>query len=433
MIGGCLRAPLRHLASLTAAIVGAAALAACGSGGDAAGGTLTLWHNYGTEANATATGDLVKAFETANPDIKINVVSQPADNYFPLLQSATISHSGPDLAVMWTGLFALKYQNLLVNLKDLVPQSALSGQKGLEYTSPGFDTSQGTLVMPMDDQFYIGYYNKALFQKAGVASVPRTWDELYDACAKLTAAGIEPLVYGNGGQALGAEFLPWYDMSYLVAGVARPEELQNLYSGRTPWTSPALRDQLDHWAQLSRRGCTNKDVLTKTDNLTDFTSGKAAMIIDGTWDLGDFEKALGGNVAPFVPPFTTAPATNVVEYSGDGFAITKSSAHKAEAAKFLEFLATPQASAIIAKDGLIPNVDGYHVTDPLAQQMLDFAATGGYRRYPMLDNVVQPEVVDVGSKTLPSVLAGNTPPATALSAMNDTLNSLPADRRGSYK
>jgi len=359
------------------------------------------------------------------------VISQPADNYFPLLQSATISHTGPDLAVMWTGLFALKYQNLLVNLKGLVPQADLDKQKGLQFTAPGFDPSQGSLVMPLDDQLYIGYYNKALFHKAGITSVPRTWDELFAASAKLKAAGIEPLVYGNGGQALGAEFLPWYDMSYLAAGVMQPDQLKELYSGKTAWNSPALTSQLTRWATLQQRGYTNNDVLTKTDNLANFTSGKAAMIIDGTWDLPTFQKALGKDVAAFIPPFTDTPAKGVVEYSGDGFAITKSSAHQAAAAKFLQFITTPQASDIIANVGLIPNVNGYTDADPLAQQMLDFAAKDGYTRYPMLDNVVQPEVVDAGSKFLPSVLAGNASPGSALSTLASTLNNLPAARRGS--
>jgi len=434
--------PVRR--ALAVAVVGiiAVGLTACASssGGGASGGggsvaagdtTLTLWHNYGTEANATATNELVAAFEAKNPTIKIKVISQPADNYFPLLQSATISHTGPDLAVMWTGLFALKYQNLLVNLKGLVPQADLDKQKGLQFTAPGFDPSQGSLVMPLDDQLYIGYYNKALFHKAGITSVPRTWDELFAASAKLKAAGIEPLVYGNGGQALGAEFLPWYDMSYLAAGVMQPDQLKELYSGKTAWNSPALTSQLTRWATLQQRGYTNNDVLTKTDNLANFTSGKAAMIIDGTWDLPTFQKALGKDVAAFIPPFTDTPAKGVVEYSGDGFAITKSSAHQAAAAKFLQFITTPQASDIIANVGLIPNVNGYTDADPLAQQMLDFAAKDGYTRYPMLDNVVQPEVVDAGSKFLPSVLAGNASPGSALSTLASTLNNLPAARRGS--
>src|SRR4051794_35955162 len=80
--------------------------------------TLTLWHNYGTEGNAVAAVNLAKAYEKLHPNVEIKVVSQPADNYFALLQAAAVSKTGPDLAVQWTGLFDLKYEKFLVNLKQ---------------------------------------------------------------------------------------------------------------------------------------------------------------------------------------------------------------------------------------------------------------------------------------------------------------------------
>jgi ABC-type glycerol-3-phosphate transport system substrate-binding protein len=60
-----------------------------------------------------------------------------------------------------------------------------------------------------------------------------------------------------------------------------------------------------------------RDVLTKTNNLGDFESGKAAMMIDGTWDTQKFTDALGDKVAAFVPPFSTTPIKGVVDYAGD--------------------------------------------------------------------------------------------------------------------
>src|SRR6202795_3311310 len=127
--------------------------------------TLTLWHNYGTEGNAVATKSLVAAFEKANPNIKIKMVSQPADNYFALLQAASISHTGPDLAVQWTGLFDLKYQKFLLNLKPYLSSAEVAKINGAPYMSVDFNTSKGLLVMPLENQFYIGFYNKALFRK----------------------------------------------------------------------------------------------------------------------------------------------------------------------------------------------------------------------------------------------------------------------------
>src|SRR6478752_9633522 len=164
------------------------ALAACGSssssssspssGGSAAPVTLTLWHNYGTEQNAVATQNLVKAYEAIHPNVTIKLVSQPADNYFALLKTAAISHTGPDIAVQWTGLFTLQDINYLQKLTGLVPQSALDKMKGMQWMSADLSSAGPAYVMPLEDQFYIGFYNKKDFQKAGVSSVPQTWDEL---------------------------------------------------------------------------------------------------------------------------------------------------------------------------------------------------------------------------------------------------------------
>ena len=140
-----------------------------------AGVTLTLWHNYGTEGNAVATKNLVAAFEKANPDIKIKVVSQPSDNYFALFQAASIAHTGPDIAVQWTGLFDLKYEKFLLNLKPYFSAAEIAKIGGARWMAPDFDTSKGLLVMPLEKQFYIGFYNKALFKKAGIAAPPANW------------------------------------------------------------------------------------------------------------------------------------------------------------------------------------------------------------------------------------------------------------------
>lgn len=395
--------------------------------------SLTLWENYGTEQNATATKDLVAAYEKLHPNVSIKVVSQPADNYFALLQAAAISGNGPDIAVMWTGLFTLQYKSYLTNLKGLVPASALSKMQGLQWSSDGFKQSNGSYVMPLEQQFYIGFYNKSDFSKAGIKSVPTDWSQLYADCSKLKSAGFTPMVYGNGGQALGAEFYPWYDASYMMIGQYSVSQWKGLYSGGISWTSPGVSSQFTKWAALNKKGCTNNDVLTDTTNLNQFTSGKAAMMVDGTWDTQKFTTAMGSKVAAFVPPFSNRPIKGVVQYPGDGYSITSYSKNKAAAAAFLAFVATPQASSIINKDGLIPDVTGTRTTNPVNQQMLNFTKHG-YTAYPMLDNVVQGDVVNAGSKVLPSVLAGKMSPASALGQIKTAWQQLPSAQRGSsYK
>jgi ABC-type glycerol-3-phosphate transport system substrate-binding protein len=424
---------------LVAGVAVAAILAtACSSSGGTSSSstsgpvTLTIWHNYGTEQNATALKNLATAFHKLHPNVTVNVVSQPADNYFALLQAAAVSKTGPDLAVMWTGLFTLQYKDFLTNLQGKVPASALAriDPDALKWTSNDFNPSNGPYVIPLENQFYIGFYNKAAFTKAGVSAVPTDWNQLFAACKKLKAAGYLPMTYGNGGQPLGAEFYPWYDMSYMMIGTYPVSEWQKLYSGQIPWTSPTVSAQLSTWAKLKSAGCTNNDVLTKTNNLGDFESGKAAMMIDGTWDTQKFTSALGNKVAAFVPPFSNNPIKGVVDFAGDGLSMTTYTKHPTQAAQFLTFMTTPQAGAIVNAAGLIPAIKGMSTSNPVNQQMLNFVSQDHMTAYPMLDNVVQPEVVTTGSKVLPSVLNGSMTPSAALQNMQTTFGQLPPTSRG---
>ncbi len=430
---------MRRWKVLAAVAAVALVATACGSGGGGGSSgstsgpvTLTIWENYGTEQNATALKNLAEAFHQLHKNVTVNVVSQPADNYFALLQAAAVSKTGPDLAVMWTGLFTLQYKDFLTNLKGKIPAADLAriDPDALKWTSDHFNSANGPYVIPLENQFYIGFYNKAAFSKAGVSSVPTDWSQLFAACQKLKKAGYLPLTYGNGGQPLGAEFYPWYDMSYMMIGAHPVTSWQQLYSGQIPWTSAANEAQLASWAKLKSSGCTNTDVLTKTDNLGDFESGKAAMIVDGTWDTQKFTSALGSKVAAFVPPFSDTPIRGVVDYAGDGLSMTSYSQHQAEALQFLEFMTTPQAAHIINAAGLIPAIKGVSTSNPVNQQMLNFVSQDHMTAYPMLDNVVQPNVVNTGSKELPSVLNGSISPKSALSSLQTTFGQLPSGQRG---
>jgi raffinose/stachyose/melibiose transport system substrate-binding protein len=393
--------------------------------------TLTLWQNYGTEQNAVATTKLVAAFEKLNPNIVIHVVAQPGTNYFQLLQSAAISGNGPDLAVMWTGIYDLQYSSYLVNLKGNVPAADLAKMGGLQWEAPNFHASQGAYVMPLETQFYIGFYNKKLFAEAGIKTLPTDWSQLLADCKALKAKGIQPMVYGNGGQAISTEFYPWYDMSYLMIGAHSLANWKGLYDGAIPWTSKGNVAQLQRWASLEKDGYTNSDVLTNTANIQQFEKGKAAMMLDGTWDTAQYTGTMGSNVAAFVPPFSTAPIKGVVEYPGDGFSVMKYSKNKTDAFKFLDFLTTTEAGNIINQAGLIPDIEGLTTTNPVNQEMLNFVTKDHMTPYPMMDNYVQVNVSNAADKVLPAVLANQQSPLSALQNMAQAWQQLPAAQRSS--
>ena len=148
-----------------------------------------------------------------------------------------MSKTGPDLAVMWTGLFTLQYKEFLTNLKGKIPAADLAriDPDALKWTSDQFNAANGPYVIPLETSSTSASTTRQTFAKAGVTSVPTDWTQLFAACKKLKAAGYTPLIYGNGGQPLGAEFYPWYDMSYMMIGALPGRRSgSSLYSGSDP-------------------------------------------------------------------------------------------------------------------------------------------------------------------------------------------------------
>jgi raffinose/stachyose/melibiose transport system substrate-binding protein len=147
--------------------------------------------------------------------------------------------------------------------------------------------------------------------------------------------------------------------------------------------------------------------------------------------VATLQKGLGKNLGAFAPPYSDSKQRGVIQYPGDGFSVMKASKHPKEAILFLKFMMTPQAAKIISAAGLIPDVKGLTTSNPLSNQMLDLAAKGGLKPYPMLDNVIQSEVVGVAQKQLVAAFAGTTTPQKALASMAAALKGVPSDRKGS--
>lgn len=413
----------------------AAVLASCGSAQAAstpstsAKVNLVLWQNLGNGTQAQMVPVLIKAFEKTHPNITITNVQQPRANYFALLQAAAVSKSGPDLVNMWTGLFTMQYKSYLEPLSKYVPKSDLANVNGLQWSNVGFSKTSNPYVIPLQQQFYIGFYNKALFQKVGISSAPQDWTQLFADCKLLKAAGTTCIEEGT--QNLSGEFYPWYNLSYLMAGILTPQQWEGLYNGTIKWTNPKIVAQLNEWHKLYADGYVNSNALTATNVQSNFLNGSAAMIIKGNWDTSQFYSTLGKNVGVFAPPYSNKPMHSVVEFAGNGLAITSYSSHKQAAAQFLQFLTTPQAGKIVAQSGLIPDVNGVPATNPLASQMISMVTKQGYTVYPMLDNVTAPGVVTAGSSVMPDMLVGGVSAQNAASSLDQAWTQLPSSERGS--
>ena len=138
----------------------------------------------------------------------------------------------------------------------------------------------GLYCVPLGMNMEGFWYNKALFAEAGVAKVPETWDEMLDACEKLKAKGIIPIVQGGSDN--------WPMTRVLNAYVVRSiglDALQNAVTGKTHFSDPEYVAAAQMFQDMAKKGyfaegMNTIDPGTATSMLM---NGQAAMNYDGSW------------------------------------------------------------------------------------------------------------------------------------------------------
>jgi raffinose/stachyose/melibiose transport system substrate-binding protein len=409
-------------------------LAACstapssGGGGSSGKTTLTLWVD-GAISGSPEVPLQVKNFEAAHPGVTIQTVVKPSGNYFATLQAALISGKGPDLVSLYAGSYLNTLEPYLEDLNapgQAIPSTTLAKIPNEAVWTKSGAVSSGTYAVPESEQFYNGYYNKALFKKAGITSLPQTWSDLYADCPKLKAAGVTPIVYGNDGN--GGEFWPLAEWSYLLAGATSVSSWNGFLTGTQAYDSPAMVAQITAWAKLYKSGCANTNALTDANNQSEFEHGKAAMIIEGSWDTPVFQPYLGSNLGVFEPPYSTTGKNMIVELAGQGFGVAKSSPNKTVAEQFLAAILTSSGQTSLVKTGQIPIYTGYSIP-AVSQQLLQTAGNSSYQVYPMFDNYMQQSVATVATKVLDQAFVGQISPQAALQQIQAAMQDLPSSQR----
>jgi multiple sugar transport system substrate-binding protein len=339
---------VRRQGSVVAAIAAVALVAplsACG-GGDTdsgSGGKVALTYGVWDKNQVPAMNQIIKAFEAKNPNITVSVQLTPYPDYFTKLQAASTGGQAPDVFWMNGPNFQLYASNGVIEpLTGLKPDTSvypaslvkLYQYKGVQYGLPkDFDT--------------VGlWYNKKLFDAAGVAHPTASWNwaDFDKAAAKLTdpAKG----VYGVGAQLEGQE--NFYNTIFQAGGyVVSPDGRKSGYA------DPKTIQGLKFWTDLvAKKDSPSLAQMTDTAPLNMFESGKIAMFWGGSWDATEFatNAHTKSSVDVSALPSGAKKATVIHGLANVVFSHTK---HLAQAEKFEQFLGSKQAALIEANTGTV--------------------------------------------------------------------------------
>ena len=276
----------------------------------------------------TAMEQIANEYAKEHPGFDLNLITTPdRPSYIQKYETLAAANKLPELFDTDATPFAQKLagtgrmmdvEKLLTDLDlyDDYRPAALAYQR--------FD--DGSLYMvPFEFQLEFFWYNKALFDAAGV-SVPETLDDFPAMCSDLRKAGITPIALDGQDQWPLERYMAYYP--FRSAG---PEYVQNLKQGKAALADETGQAAVEWMHSLGEAGCF-QDGFSSTgyaDAQALFTSGEAAVYNIGTWELSNLatdnlDAKVRDDVDYFTLPVTDGSVTAANEYvipSGIGMAV----------------------------------------------------------------------------------------------------------------
>ncbi|GII59515.1 sugar ABC transporter substrate-binding protein [Planotetraspora thailandica] len=338
----------RTWVAVTAIVAAATLLTACSGGsGEGSNEKVTLTYANWSEDQTPAMQQIATEFEKANPNITVKIQTLPWTEYWSTLQVGAAGGTAPD-AFWMLGDHFREYAKggQLLDLSDTVKSAGIDMSVYPKAVTDSYTYEGKSFALPKDFDTNGIWYNKALFDAAGVKYPDDTWDwqDVQDAAKKLTDPakgvwGIAAPIDAQGG---------FYNTILQAGG-----NIVNPDGTASDFGSPAGVAGLKFWTDLQAAGSSpTLKQLSDTEAVSMFENQKVAMYFSGAYWALRFHKNpdLKGkiDVAPLPQGVKRATVT-----SGIGNAGYAGSKHPEELKKFLAFLGGTRAAEIQAATGTV--------------------------------------------------------------------------------
>jgi raffinose/stachyose/melibiose transport system substrate-binding protein len=219
--------------------------------------------------------------------------------------------------------------------------------------------------IPYQPMAYVTMYNKDLFSKAGITSLPKNWDEMLAACAKLKAIGVAGITVDDAYMAC----LFGYTIDRIAGLDAAMAMVRN-----NDFSNPAVLEFGRIWENMARNGYISPSAAANvwpSGQIQDFAAGKAAMYLNGTWlpneIKGNAPSMKWGSFAwPAINP--NGDGINANNFGAQSFGINKNTRYPEEAFRFVVYLTTGYWDNTLAAESLgIPMANDSKWPDALAE------------------------------------------------------------------
>jgi multiple sugar transport system substrate-binding protein len=332
----------KRIVAAAAAILCLAALSSCG-GKKPAGSIKVL--NWGSEREAAVWTELAESF-TKKTGIKAEVETAEWSVYWDKINTLYAAGTPPEVFAMDAPLFMDWYsRDALLPLEPFLAKDPKFLDGIYPQTLAAYKTDKGYFGLPRDFQTIVLFYNKDMFDAAGMKYPDESWtyDDFRAAAKKLTKKGPDgkPLQWGYQADMYDIEG----NMSEAVwaygGEVVSADGTKTLLGANlAPW-------KLFHDMIHVDGSVPNQESLAQYGNDA-FLAGKVAMISFGHWMVPDYnEVAFKWDVAPL----PKGPAGRATSINSAGFVMAKNCKNPDAGWEWIKYVLSAEGQSKLAQLG----------------------------------------------------------------------------------
>ncbi|MFD0714258.1 ABC transporter substrate-binding protein [Paenibacillus sp. GCM10027626] len=388
--------------------------------GDKKDTKLVFWHYLNDRHDLLK--EMAADFETKT-GIKVDVQLFGGDGFKQKVMASVQNNSLPDVMTFSGGAGDLGQLVESGNIMELGEMSDMFDKfPGSVLKTYSYDENNifgvkhyGTYAIPMDTNNMQFIYNTKLFEQAGIASAPATWEELLAAVDKLKAADIVPFATGIGSWVAGTLVAP-YEFAYLGE-----EKVLSVKQGKEPLMDSGYLQVLQRFEDLYKHGAYAEGIATMDLPMAEqmFVNEEVAMIFDGSWAIGVFNEMNPEftQYDAFLPPKPADAAYEVKISGGIGvpLVIDNHTKNKDAAMQFVRFLVEKEQQQKYAEKSfnLPANIEAAKSEDGMSPALRHFSLgmthvfeNGGSYPAPSVETVLQKgiQLIAIGQSTPEQVL-----------------------------
>lgn len=268
-------------------LVTVSAFSGCGSNKPSSNGTtssgktkVVVWNQIFEDWNQKYFKDMCAEYNKKSTKYQIDQQFIAGDAWTEKMQSAQASGTAPDAYVMaYNGIVTAASKGLIMPLNDLIPQKAWDDLN--DNVKPMISYKEKYYAYPqLLEPSAVLYYRTDLFQQAGIASAPKTWDELLQDAKKLTTKDVFGLEIQGFGDAW--SFWGW------------EQQAAGHQAINDDWSKPDCTDQgfvdlANYFKSLYAAKVVPQQPLAGYTDILPYGKGEAAMQITGSWGIAELK------------------------------------------------------------------------------------------------------------------------------------------------